>query len=328
MKKNYLALGVMVLFAMVLAGCGTTKQADNKKIVIWTSAEDFRIDHYLKELKKKYPNYEIVMEYMNSSAIAAKVIAEGENCTCDIICSEEYGYLDMCGDKLAVLDKFDFSPFMKEIVPASRRYTPELKNGGCVILNREVLQKKGARVPNTYAELLKAEYKNLLSMPNPASSGTGYMFLKQFVNEWGEDKAFDYFNKFTGNVLQYTSSGSGPVKALVQGEVGVGLGMTAQAVQEIKKGAKLDIVFFKEGSPFSMYGNAVLAHKANREKVMDVFNYLSTELAKQNNTLFFPDQIYTNYAPELDGFPKNIHYGNMMNDTRAEKERLLKKWTF
>ena len=27
-------------------------------------------------------------------------------------------------------------------------------------------------------------------------------------------------------------------------------------------------------------------------------------------------------------YPTKIHYGNMKNDTLAEKERLLKKWTF
>ena len=58
-------------------------------------------------------------------------------------------------------------------------------------------------------------------MPNPRSSGTGYNFLKSLVNAWGEDEAFAYFDRLAENVYQFTSSGSGPVNALVQGEADV-----------------------------------------------------------------------------------------------------------
>lgn len=105
------------------------------------------------------------------------------------------------------------------------------------------------------------------------------------------------------NVLQYTSSGSGPVNALVQGEVGVGLGMTAQAVTEINEGVDLDIVFFEEGSPFSMYGNAMMAKSAGRQAVRDVFDYLSTDLCRGNNEKFTPEQVYRDFVPVVEGFP-------------------------
>ena len=61
-------------------------------------------------------------------------------------------------------------------------------------------------------------YAGVVSMPNPKTSGTGYNFLKSLVNAWGEDAAFDYFDALAENVYQFTSSGSGPVNALVQGE--------------------------------------------------------------------------------------------------------------
>lgn len=79
---------------------------------------------------------------MSSSTIAAKVVAEGKNCTADIICSEEYGYLEKCEKYLAELKDFDYSPFLENLVPASRKYTPELKNGGAVIVNKKVLAEK------------------------------------------------------------------------------------------------------------------------------------------------------------------------------------------
>ncbi|MCQ2398020.1 MAG: extracellular solute-binding protein [Sphaerochaetaceae bacterium] len=326
-KKSFIYfVSVFLIVAVMFTGCG--KNAKDNKITIWTSGEDYKNDYYLKSLKEKFPDYDFVMEYMSSSNIAAKIMEEGNSCSCDVVLSEEYGYLNMCEEFLAELKDFDFSVFLDELVPSSHKFTPEVKNGGCVIVNNRVLEEKHLDVPESYDDLLKPCYRNLISMPSPASSGTGYMFLRQLTNEWGEDRAFDYFEKLTENILQYTSSGSGPVNALVQGEVAVGLGMTSQAVVEINDGVDLSIIFFKEGSPFSMYGNAVLKKSAERESVMEVFNYLATELARGDNGLYFPDQIFKDYRPVVKGFPTDIRYGNMSNDTRSEKERLLAKWKF
>ena len=66
--------------------------------------------------------------------------------------------------------------------------------------------------------------------------------------------------------------------------------------------------------------------KTERECVKEVFNYLATDLCKKDNELFFPDQIYKDFIPVVEGFPTNVKYGNMSNDTLSEKERLLSKW--
>lgn len=314
----------VLLAATLLTACSGGKESN--KVTIWTSGEDYKNEYYLSELKAKFPDYDITLEYMNSSTIAAKILEEGDKTICDIVLSEEYGYMEKISDNLAVLDDFDYSVFLDEIVPASHKYTPELKNGGCIIINKDVLAQKGLPVPTSYDDLLDPMYKDLISMPNPASSGTGYMFLRQLTNEWGEDAAFEYFDKLTKNILQYTSSGSGPVNALIQGEVAIGLGMTSQAVVEINQGVNLETIFFEEGSPFSMYGSGIIKKSADRECVKEVFNYLATDLCKKDNELFFPDQIYKDFVPVVEGFPTNVKYGNMSDDTLTEKERLLAKW--
>lgn len=326
MKTLTRIAALLFLFAIALtafAGCGAKKE----KVVIWTSGEEYKNEYYLSECRKKFPEYDIELIYMSTAAIAAKVIEEGDRCSADLIISEEYGYLEKCSDYLAELSDFDFSVFLDELVPASKKYTPELKNGGCVIVNTKVLADRGIAEPTCYADLLKPEYRGLVSMPSPKSSGTGYMFLRQLVNEWGEDEAFDYFDAFSENVLQYTSSGSGPVKALEAREVAVGLGMTSQAVVKINAGNnELKILFFEEGSPYSMYGNAILKKSADRQAVRDVFNYLATDLCRGDNERYFPDQIFKDFTPEVEGFPVGIKYGNMANDTLPEKERLQAKW--
>lgn len=100
-------------------------------------------------------------------------------------------------------------------------------------------------------------------MPNPKSSGTGYVFVKSLVNE---------------NILQFSSSGSGSVNSLIQGETAIALGMTSQGVLNINQGNNLKIVFFEEGSPYNAYGHGIIKGKEEREAVVEVFDFFYTDL--------------------------------------------------
>jgi len=157
------------------------------------------------------------------------------------------------------------------------------------------------------------------------------MFLKNLVNAWGEEKAFAYFDNFAENIVQFTSSGSGPINALVQKEAAVALGMTAQAVTMINEGAPLKIVFFEEGVPFSQYGHAMTKKaetKDNYAKIQEVFDYLVKVVTPACDALYFPEQVFKDKVFTLPNYPTNIPYGNMSNNTTEEKTRLLEKWMY
>ena len=146
------------------------------------------------------------------------------------------------------------------------------------------------------------------------------------MNAWGEKEAFAYFDKLAENILQFTESGSGPVNALVQGEVGVGLGMTAQAVTAINDGANLKILFFEEGSPYSLYGYAIPKGKETRKAVKEVFAFFYSTLVREDKELFYPEQVFIEQENKVANYPTNIKYADMSNNTTDEKKRLLENW--
>lgn len=324
-KKICYTILYAILAILCLTGCGNSKE----KILIYSSAEDYRIERMREVLNEKFPEYDIAIEYMSTGNQAAKLLVEGIETECDITHDMEYGYMEQL-DKagiLADLSSYDKSIYTEDAI-LSQNYLPVYRLSGAIIVNTEVLAEKGLKKPAKYEDLLNPEYKGLISMPNPKSSGTGYVFYKNLVNAWGEEETLAYFDALTSNILQYTSSGSGPVNALVQGEVAIGLGMTSQAVLQINEGAPLEIFFFAEGSPYTIYGQSIIKGKENRECVKEVFDFLVNEWNYENAEKYCPEKIYKDIDFEVENYPQNITYGDMGNNGVDEKTRLLDKWKY
>jgi iron(III) transport system substrate-binding protein len=325
-------MALALMFSLVACngqGEGSSQdESADKSVLIYSTSEEYRIEFMQEMLNKQFPDYDITIEYLSTGNLAAKLKAEGTDTACDFIGELDTGYLSGISDALADLSSYDSSIYVAELLSADNSYLPMARFSGCITVNTQVLQEKGLSAPQNFQDLLKPEYKGLISMPNPKTSGTGYMFLKLLVNEWGEDEAFAYFDQLTPNILQYTESGSGPVNALVQGEVAIGFAMTAQTVLEVGNGAPLEIIDLAEGHPYGVCGMAIIEGKQNDAVVKEVFDYYVNTVIPADKAEYLPEKIYKDRDYTIEGFPTSIRYGDMDNNTITEKERLLAKWMY
>ncbi|MEG2929894.1 MAG: extracellular solute-binding protein, partial [Oscillospiraceae bacterium] len=307
----------------------TSCKKSDSKVVIYSSCEDFRNEHMAQRLKEQFPNYNIDLQYLSTGNNGAKLKAEGTKTECDIVVGLEIGYLKNVAGSLADLSAMDTAAYMQDLLPSDHTYLPWERASGCIAVRADILKEKGIAMPTSYDDLLKPEYKGLISMPNPKSSGTGYTFLKSLVNARGEEKAFAYFDKLAENILQFTSSGSGPINALVQGEAAIGLGMTFQAVEENNKGANIEILYFDEGAPCNLTGSGIIKGKESNPAVKEVFDFIATTLVYEDKELYSPEQIFNDQKISVKNYPQAIPYADMKTkgDMVAEKEALLAKWT-
>ncbi len=143
--------------ALAFCGCGKTKE----NVVIYSAAEDYRIEHIRKRIEEQFPDYNVTIEYMTTGELAAKLIAEGKNTGCDIIYDLEYNYmlkLDEAGGLADVSALCNESDFCDDTI-ISKNFVPTYRNGGAIILNVGLLKEKGVAEPESYADLLKPEYK-------------------------------------------------------------------------------------------------------------------------------------------------------------------------
>ena len=323
MKKALIFLLIITMF--LLPAC--SKNGAKRTIVIYSAASTERLQDMQDKLSAKFPQYSFVCEYLSTSKLAAKLLAEGNDTEIDIIHDLAYTNLFKLQNQgfLADLSYVDYSRFADD-VNVSKNFVIEYRTSGAIVVNTRVLERLGLPEPTCYEDLLDPMYKGHISMADPKASGTGYMFLKNLVNVWGEDKAFEYFEKLAPNVLQFTSSGNGPINALVQEEAAVGLCMTVNAVRQINQGDPLKILFFNEGAPSSMYGQAIPKKNENDSEIKEIFNYMIGDLLEYMFKNYGHENCIKGLDAGLENYPDNIVYGDMSNDTIDEKERLLEKW--
>ena len=326
MKKGLIFLLVITVLVTSLAVFG-----NQESIVICSSAEQFRNEALQQQLNERFPNKNIIVMYMSTGKAAAKVYAEGEKTDIDIMLGLETGYMNKISDSLADISGISKIPYTESLSPEDNKnkWVTWEKQAGAIIVNKQILEKYGLPMPQTYEDLLDPIYKGHIAMPNPRSSGTGYFFYKSWVNEWGDEAALEYVDKLYPNLKQFTDSGSGPIKLLKQGEVAVGLALTFQAISEMNGGQPFDIVFPEQGSPYSLTGTGMIKGRETDSDVCEVYDFIVNEFLKYDKENFSPEQIYDGQVNKIENYPQNIKYANMSGiQDDKEKERLLNQWKY
>lgn len=320
MKKKLLLI-VMLFMVMLLTGCG-----NKDKVVIYTSMEEERNQKLTEMLKEKFPELNVVVQHMATGNSAAKIKNEGTKVEADIVIDLETAHMKDVQDNFADLSNVDTS-FYLDGVNTSKNYLTWVKYTMNLIIDNKYFKEHNLTVPKTYEDLLKPEYKNLIAMPDPKTSGTGYGFFLNAVNIMGEEKAIEYFKKLKGNLREYTTSGSGPTNLLKQGEIAIAMGMTAQGVEAINDGYDFSIVELTTGSPYNTTSCGIIKGRESNENVMKVFNWLIKDFGKYDKENYMPDKILKDQKSNMKNYPENLKDANMTGvDSTEVKDKLIEKW--
>ena len=196
-----------------------------------------------------------------------------------------------------------------------------------LIIDNKYFKKNKLEIPKTYEDLLKSDYKNIIAMPDPKVSGTGYAFFINAVNEMGEDKAIKYFKKLKKNLREFSTSGSGPTNLLKQGEIAIAMGMTAQGVLGINEGYDFSIVELETGSPYNTTAFGIIKGKEKDKNVKEVFEWLLNDFSRYDKEFYYPDVILKDQKSSIKNYPTNLKDAKMngINDMKT-KEYLTQLW--
>lgn len=319
MKKMFIILIVSLLF---VTGCG--KKED--KIVIYSSMEEERNQILRGMLEEEFTDFEVVVQSMATGNVAAKVKSETTNVEADIILDLETAHMVSVQDNFADITDFDTSFYIQDLIQ-SDTYLPWIKYSMNLIIDNEYFKEHDLEIPKTYEDLLKSEYKDLIAMPDPKTSGTGYAFYLNVVNIMGEDEAIEYFKDLKDNLREYTTSGSGPTNLLKSGEIAIALGMTAQGVEAINDGYDYSIVSLETGSPYNTTSCGIISGRETDENVRKVFQWLIEDFGKYDKENHMPDLVLIDQENKMKNYPTDLKNADMTGiDSTEVKEKLIERW--
>lgn len=345
MNKKILALvAVMCCMVMLLSGCGSdapTKDAPTsaakERVVIYTAAEDERIAYIQEELDKQFPDTEIVIQSLGTGQLLSKLQAEGKDTDCDIFYDLEVVnaeiILHASPDLFADLSDYDFSVYDASVTGYTDRHHRYAVNGktyGAFLVNTKLLEEKNLPVPATYQDMLRAEYAELISIPSPKSSGTGYSYYNGMITVLGDEAGMAYFEALNPNIKEYTTSGSAPAKAAVRGDVAIAYGLLWQCVQYANDNEGMTVIVPDDGLAFDLFTMGMVSGHETRACVKAVFDYLYNELNRPQCARFNPDRIYVDMpAAEIANYPTGFGEITMKGLFDFDyKQNLLDQWKY
>lgn len=116
------------------------------------------------------------------------------------------------------------------------------------VVNTDLIEKKGLKIPQVWDDLLQEGFKNEVSMSNPASSGTAYNVVSAMLEVKGEEKGWKYLDKLIGQVPFFTLRGSDPANNVINGEAIVGINASNGDREIEKNNPNIKVIYPSDGT--------------------------------------------------------------------------------
>jgi iron(III) transport system substrate-binding protein len=307
--------------------------AQKQTVVIYTAIENEQITEYKKAYEKSLPNLDVKMLRLSTGDIAARFMAEKDNMQADLIWG--VGATNLLVFKNAGLLEPYAPKGLEKIQPLFRdKANPPSWVGIDIYMsafcyNTEVGKKNNLPKPESWADLTKPVYKGHVVMPNPASSGTGYLSVASILQRMGEAEGWKYLDALNVNIAEYTKSGSKPCKDAAAGERGIGVSFEYVALEMKKKGSPVEMVLPKEGSGYEMEANALTKKGAKNPAAKQFLDWAASDEAMKLYSQYFAAVGIAGF-PVPEGLPKDISkvvYPNDFDWSAKNRDRILAEWT-
>ena len=172
-------------------------------------------------------------------------------------------------------------------------------------------------------------YKGEIVMPNPASSGTGYLSVASILQRMKEAEGWKYLDALDKNMAEYTKSGSKPCKDAAAGERAVGVSFEYVAMKMKKDGAPVEMVLPKEGSGYEIEANGLTKKGKSNAAAKQFLDWAISDEAMALYAKYFAAVSVAGF-PVPEGLPKDISkvvYPNDFDWSAKNRDRILAEWS-
>jgi iron(III) transport system substrate-binding protein len=307
--------------------------AQKTELLVYTALETDQIKAYEEAFYKAYPDITIKWVRDSTGIITAKVLAEKANPQADLVIGTSASSMAVFANE-GLLQPY--AP--KGVESLAPQYVDPSKPplwvgmdvyGAAVCFNTVEAQKQGLPKPESWKDLTKPVYKGKIVMPNPASSGTGFLDVAGWLQMWGEADAWKFMDALHENIAIYTHSGSQPCARAGQGEFPIGVSFEYRAVTTKKSGAPIDIIFPSEGLGWDLEASGIMKATKKVDAARKLMDWLATPEAMALFSKNFAVVAIPGVAKPLDFVPADYEKRLVKNDFAWEaknRDKILAEW--
>ena len=320
-----LALGLALL-------AGSAAAAERTQIVVYSTLEP----DFTAELKKAFeadnPDIETVWQRDSTGVVTARLLAERGQRGDAVWGLAATSMMRLKKEGLLALHA---PPNLSEIRPNFRDPAdPPAWIGmqawaAAVCFNTAEAQKLGLPKPSSWHDLLDPRLKGRITMPDPASSGTGYFHVSAWIQIFGEAEAWRFMDRLHENVATYAHSGTKPCRDAATGEFPVGISYELAGAQAKEKGAPVDVLLMKEGGGWDMDAAAILSGTQKPEAARRLLDFAASRKANEVYARFIQQVAIEGIAKPIPFYPEGVAASMIRNDlvwASENRERIVAEW--
>ena len=319
--------------AVAAASLVLAASAPATALTVYTAVEAEDLKKYAARFNEDHPDIEIKWVRDSTGIVTAKLLAEKDNPKADVIWGlaatslllmKSEGMLHPYKPK--GIEKLDPRFVDKDDPPA---WTGMDAWVAAICVNTVEQGKHGFPTPMSWKDLTKPEYKGHVAMPNPNSSGTGFLDVSSWLQIFGEEGGWQFMDALHENINHYTHSGSKPCKQAARGEVPIGVSFAFRGAKSKAKGAPIDIIIPSEGIGWDMEATAIVNGTKNLEAAQTLVDWSISEKANMMYNEGYAVIGISELAKPVEHFPDGILEAMIDNDfefAANNRKRILAEW--
>ncbi len=324
-----------VALAIGLLTLGIGGKAGAETLTVYTAMEAEELEPIRSAFRAEHPDIDINWVRDSTGIITAKILAEIEagDPRADI-------FLGTSATSLLVVDALGMLlPYAPKGLDRINSKFRDSRNpphwvgvdayAAVICYNTIEAKKFNLPKPSSWKDLLDPVYNGYLVMPNPASSGTGFLTVSAWLQMMGEDAAWKYMTALHENMARYTHSGSKPCRLAAAGEVPIGISFAFRGAKLLKKGAPLELVIPEEGIGWEVEASGILKTSKKIEAAKVFFDWHISPAAMKVYNEFLPLLAIPELAKPVEHFPEGTLEKMIDNDfgwAASNRSAILSKW--
>ncbi len=322
--KKFIGLAIILALAggvMIASPCDAQTE-----LRVYTHNETAEMEKWVPIAEKAIGMKIVWSPRLASNELWTRVLTEHPNFNADVI----WGFLN--SDAQVGTQRGFFVPYSS---PAWADIPAEFKDPdhhwygynywfSAIAVNPDLLKKKNLPKPKSWADLTNPVYKGEIVMPDPATSGTAFIFVSAVMQIFGEEKGWEILEKIHANAGQYTKSGSAPAQSVAQGEYAIGVSWDQAVYGRVQQKFPIEGLIPAEGTAFDLESVAILKGTKNLAGAQKLVDWLGTKEGQTQIGLLRSKVTRPGVPGKVLVDPKLIKYDALW--AGENKKRIMSEW--